>query len=224
MEYTIFTGQGASGADSQSSMSQGVPGRVQCSRCKSYSDSGMVSHVVVDGASQVVCFLCVTRESVEGRVLPGSASGQPRTRKILCSTCGFMVNPVGHDQRCQLREQRTLEETARMRSMAWLGDVTHTADVRVFLLCSGVAFKDLQTTAQSYIEASAQAEFYVAAESPKERALGTSVRQLSTAFEASYKGAFRYEYVSKNLPSLLTASLSTDLSGFVQPGDRYHIF
>jgi len=215
MEYTIFPDSGASG---------GVSGRVQCSRCKSFCDGDMVSSSSVDGIVHTVCFLCTTRESVYGQVPPGSTSSQGKVEKVRCGTCGFMVNPVGHEQRCQLRDQHSQEATARMRRMAWLGDATHTADVRVFLLCSGVAFKDLQTEAQSYVEASAQADFYVSAESSKERALGVSTKQLSTAFEASYRGAFRYEYVSKRLPLLLTASLSTDLSGFVQPGSRYHIF
>jgi hypothetical protein len=112
--------------------------------------------------------------------------------KQLCTTCGFMVVMEGHESRCRVSDS---EARNLQRRRAWLGDVRHTADVRMFLLCSKVQDSELQCIAQKFVSRVHQVEFYNIAVTPKEAAFGTSLHSISTAFEASYHGHFRYEYL-----------------------------
>jgi len=113
--------------------------------------------------------------------------------KHLCETCGFMVVVEGHASRCRISGSPEIH--IRLRRMAWLGDIRHGADVRILLLCSGVPDDKLQLRAAEYVSNKHMADYYNKYDGPKERALGTSAHSLATAFEASYVGTFRRDYL-----------------------------
>lgn len=119
--------------------------------------------------------------------------------KVFCGACKFFVALDGHELRCDPQGSVSLHlETASMRRLAWVGDVLHHMDVRLTVLSRDVPVGELDTFAQRYVSAEAQSRYMhsMDMDSPLvvHKPLGTSVRQLSTAFEANYFGAFRSSY------------------------------
>jgi len=87
------------------------------------------------------------------------------------------------------------DAVVRLRRMAWLGDVRHSADIRILLLCSGVPENQLQLRATDFVCNKHMSDYYKSYNGPKEKALGSSVHSVATAFEASYVGLFRRDYL-----------------------------
>lgn len=116
----------------------------------------------------------------------------PRT---LCNLCGFVVNPVGHAERCRTPEDPSVKDEFLAR--AWLGDSWHRTDVRLFILCQPDIPHSRRTIIQDeLIDAPSQASFYRSYNGPKVPSRGSSDHSVSSAFEASYEGQFRQDYIS----------------------------
>lgn len=110
-----------------------------------------------------------------------------------------------------------------IRRAAWIGDLTHSLDVRRILLLTQTPTKELGPKHDSYISAPAQAAYYKTLTHPPIKVSpGASDHTVSTAFEASYRDTFRTDYLIHTFRTicptlrepLLTVvnSLPTDLS------------
>jgi len=128
------------------------------------------------------------------------APGGLLLKKLHCRACGFFVAPYGHSQRCSTQSSSAHELAVSMRKLAWLGDALHHADVRYIVIKSGVPVGELDTVAQRYVSAEAQAAYMSSwsldRTSVVYEPLGQSVKQLSSAFEANYSGRFRSTYIN----------------------------
>lgn len=112
--------------------------------------------------------------------------------KFDCPVCECFVKVEGHEDRCVVADS---ELKSKMRRLAWLGDVRHTADVRIMLLNMPLEDAELQVIAARYLSRGHQASFYAGYDKHKVPAMSTSERSRSTAFEASYVGDFRRDYL-----------------------------
>lgn len=131
-----------------------------------------------------------------------------------CDTCGFIVKLDGHEERCKKPVMPSGDKLLLSRR-AWLGDVQHRLDVRVYVLLSGVPDKARGQVEERFVERGAQAAWYKAYQGDKEAAGGTSEHSLSTAFEASYVGIFRAAYVADQLMLREDVVVDGDLMRFV---------
>lgn len=115
--------------------------------------------------------------------------------KVNCDACGCYVVAEGHEFRCRQPDELESSQRQLVRVVAWMGDARHTSDVRGLLICFGVPLAQVQVVAAEYVAAAGQAVFYDQYVGCKHQALGTSVASRATAFEASYFGDFRTDYV-----------------------------
>lgn len=129
--------------------------------------------------------------------------------KTRCDACGFVVNPVGHAERCRVPVPSRQLELQRLR--AWFGDAWHICHIRWLLVHAKVPTKDLQIVSQRYVGAAGQVKWYQDYVGVKLVALGTSEHSVSTAFEASYYllSQFRVDYL-KHIVSVLDCDVSSD--------------
>lgn len=78
---------------------------------------------------------------------------------------------------------------------AWLGDVQHRLDVRAVLLSMNASYRGRGTDEELCVGNSAQAGWFMDYDGIKELPGGTSNHSIATAFEASYYGKFRQDYI-----------------------------
>jgi len=139
-----------------------------------------------------------------------------KSLKVLCSTCGFLVRPEGHDLRCSINghssmsaeQVKTAEQISLLRRRAWVGDAQHTTDIRLVLLSADVPDKELAVIESSLRDKVNQAEFWKSYPGPKVEPQGSSDHSVSQAFEASYEGAFRRVYLTGLCDRYLRAVLA----------------
>jgi len=127
--------------------------------------------------------------------------------KVWCPHCEFLVTPEGHADRCA--PARVKSGWNPLKRSAWIGDVVHRLDVRRYLLLVGCGDDELGVREGELVNKDAQGKWYAAYDGPKEPAYGQTPKPLSDAFEASYKGRFRCDYVR----SVLALPEGTVLSG-----------
>lgn len=156
----------------------------------------------------------VSEEQVRSGENEQAAAKKP---KAFCTRCQCMVVCEGHEQRC-VNPRVVSDSTSTVRRMGWVGDVVHQLDIRRYLIALGVPDDELQWRAQQYVERSAQAEYFSKVDSPPVPALGGSVKQLSAAFEASYYGEFRLQYLRVTFSSqanyFMPSYMSPHMGGF----------
>jgi len=115
-----------------------------------------------------------------------------------CTSVGFGLDPgLVEGQMCQFKDLHMLKMC--LENKAWLGDVQHRMDVRMFLLLEGVPREALGEREEQYVHRDSQTAWYLAYQGSKELVLGTNNHSVSTAFEASYYGAFRDSYLLDQL-------------------------
>lgn len=157
--------------------------------------SAVAGHLLCEELSRVVS------EHSDSRV--GAQPDKPA--KQFCTECEFMVVMEGHEERCRPQPVREVKwngvvrsdlSSSDIRRLAWVGDAMHKLDLRLLLMATGAEDGQLQIEAAKYEERQAQAEWYDKYEGEKFDSASTGVKSRSTAFEASYYGVFRREYVS----------------------------
>lgn len=118
--------------------------------------------------------------------------------KAVCNTCSFLVAVRDHHSRCVPVTESTHRAKVSSRALAWVGDALLTLDVRMCLLLAGEPLSRVQqlvSTLTSNVTLANLYDEYVPVVYTRVPALGPSVRQRATAFEASYAGAFRRHYL-----------------------------
>jgi len=78
---------------------------------------------------------------------------------------------------------------------AWIGDAVHRLDLRRVILASATPLAERTIVQDRFLAAAAQRAFYAAYQGVKVPASGPSDHAQSTAFEASYQGRFRADYL-----------------------------
>jgi len=141
-------------------------------------------------------------------------------RKAFCYRCGCLVAVVDHGDRCQSNGSRASAKV-RLQRRAWVGDALMMLDVRSALLASRVENKNLTIACSRHTSGEALAELYtkysqagVVFPSP---ALGQSVKQLATAFEANYP-AVRDRYLREHFPDVAGTDVQDVMLRSLQDG------
>jgi len=129
---------------------------------------------------------------------PGSAQvGAPRgsmSGKEYCRTCGFFVNPLGHESRCRIQSVDSVLSGSERFDATQMGDAVHRLDVRTFLCSNGTVKREIGPRQDELVSRRSQADWWRKYDGVKEPANGVSDGSCSSAFEASYWGAFRDAY------------------------------
>jgi hypothetical protein len=121
----------------------------------------------------------------------GSSSDDERKpTKVLCSRCGFMVVPEGHESRC--RPLRVKDYDAELD--VWYGDLVHKLDVMTFVATHPENDTKRTILLNTLVSGEAQAQYYRDTGLEDDR-FGTSVHSVASKFEAAYHGVFRTNYL-----------------------------
>jgi len=145
----------------------------------------------VEDVADIASFLLgndVRKHSVTGQVV-----------KVVCPDCKFLVNPVRHEERCNVAgNMRKKGQTwNRQRVKAWVNDTILKYDVQCLILRTTISTDKYQDTLNSFTSASAQAKYWMGLvdKSDLPAPSGHSEHSISTAFEAAYEGSFRNAYL-----------------------------
>lgn len=122
--------------------------------------------------------------------------------KVLCSVCGFFVNPNNHEQRCNpdgVSRKPTSDKWSEAKLSAWLGDVMHRQDMQLLAIILEIPDKERETFVQSHCSGHAQQQWWNSFSNQT-----VSEKTASKRFESQYP-ELRSRYL-KSLGENLTAS------------------
>lgn len=110
--------------------------------------------------------------------------------KQYCERCEFLVNPIGHSERCEKKTPKQAKMGSETRALAWLGDTLQALDVKVYLLTKGY----VDTNILGYLVSRAEQAKYLRAKVPE---IDMSEEELSNEFEKRYveDSSFRVSYL-----------------------------
>jgi len=135
------------------------------------------------------------------------AKGEPDSGgRVFCPNCECEVRPFGHESRCRPTRGGTDRSSSTWdarRRRAWIGDTIHKLDVQLGALMTGINDRDLGRFFQNHTSAESQADYWRSLPDTSDLCVppGTNDHAISTAFEASYKGRFRSDYLRSLFPS-----------------------
>jgi len=159
----------------------------------------------VTGVEQCELLSGVTGDDLLGAEAGGSSHEHvskvketPVVVKQLCSVCGFLVNPLRHNERCKVQGVKKLDSGwSNQRKKAWVRDTVLRYDVQVRIAASKIPTVEWNRVMEEYTSGEAQVRYWNSLEDKTDLPVpsGTSVHSISTAFECSYEGSFRIAYL-----------------------------
>lgn len=144
-----------------------------------------------------------------GQSSPGLLLGQKSERipKVRCEKCQFLVNPVGHEERCRVSwgyRKQVVEDWDNRRLLAWINDAVHALDVKLAINFRRISGVERGQVLESYTSNKSMAEYWNGLDDTSHLAQpsGTSEHSIGTAFECNYSGEFRLAYLKFQFPDV----------------------